>query len=134
MTVRSPQALASALIPGGVGTFVSVAKSSDWLEGIPVQTPPTKLRNANRKKLAGMGVYPDVIDLFLGNTVYSPVQQTKLVQALARMNNTEDRGKFVKFAVLARDGKVAFFRAPGRDVSESSQEGDANRALRRGGH
>jgi hypothetical protein len=102
---------ASALIPGGVGTFVSVAKSSDWLEGIPVQTPPSELRNANREKLTGMGVSPDVIDLFLGNTVYSPVEQTKLVQALSRMNGTVDRGSFVKFAVLARDSDVALFRA-----------------------
>jgi len=58
-----------------------------------------------------MGVSSDVIDLFEGNTVYSPVQQTKLVQALARMNGTADRGHFVKFAVLARNGNVAFFRA-----------------------
>ena len=101
----------SAVIPGGVGVFVSAAKTSDWLEGIPVQTPPSELRKANREKLAGMGVSQDVIDLFEGNTVYSPVQQTKLVQALARMNGTADRGNFVKFAVLARNGNVAFFRA-----------------------
>ena len=101
----------SAVIPGGVGVFVSAAKTSDWLEGIPVQTPPSELRKANREKLAGMGVSPDVIDLFLGNAVYSPVQQTKLVQELARMNGTADRGNFVKFAVLARNDNVAFFRA-----------------------
>jgi hypothetical protein len=101
----------SAAIPGGVGVFVSAAKTSDWLEGIPVQTPPSELRKANREKLAGMGVSTDVIDLFLGNTVYSPVLQTKLVQALARMNGTADRSNFVKFAVLARNGNVAFFRA-----------------------
>jgi hypothetical protein len=101
----------SAVIPGGVGAFVSVAKSSDWLEGIPVQTPPSELRKANREKLSGMGVSPDIIDLFLGNPVYSPVQQTKLVQELGRMNGTADRGNFVKFAVLARNSNVAFFRA-----------------------
>ncbi len=58
-----------------------------------------------------MGVSPDIIDLFEGNTVYSPVQQTKLVQELGRMNGTADRGNFVKFAVLARNSNVAFFRA-----------------------
>ena len=58
-----------------------------------------------------MGVSPDDIDLFLGNAVYSPVQQTKLVQELARMKNTADRGNFVKFAVLARNGNATFFRA-----------------------
>jgi hypothetical protein len=101
----------SAVIPGGVGVFVSAAKTSDWLEGIPVQTPPSELRKTNREKLVGMGVSPDVIDLFEGNTVYSPVQQTKFVQELARMNGTTDRGNFVKFAVLARNSNAAFFRA-----------------------
>ena len=32
------------------------------------------------------------------------------------MNGTEDRGKFVKFAVLARSGNVAFFRARQADM------------------
>ena len=107
---------AASLIPGGVGAFVSAAKTSDWLEGIPVQTPPSELRKANREKLADMGVSPDVSDLFLGNTVYSPVQQTKLVQALSRMNEVADRGHFVKFAVLAKSGNVAFFRARQADM------------------
>jgi hypothetical protein len=103
--------VASAAIPGGVGAFVSAAKTSDWLEGIPVQTAPSDLRKMNREKLTGMGVSSDVEGLFLGNTVYSPVQQTKLVNALARMNGTADRAQFVKFAVFARNDNVAFFRA-----------------------
>ncbi|MEQ1739773.1 MAG: hypothetical protein ABL884_07685 [Methyloglobulus sp.] len=101
----------SAVIPGGVGAFVSTAKTSDWLEGIPVQTPPSELRKMNREKLMAMGISSDIIDLFLGNTVYTPVQQTKIVQALARMDKTADRVHFVKFAVLARTGNIAFFRA-----------------------
>ncbi len=102
---------ASAAIPGGVGAFVSASKTSNWLEGIPVQTPPSELRKANRQKLLDMGLSADVTDLFLGNTVYSPVEQTRLVGALARMDGTADRGNFVKFAVLARGAQVAFFRA-----------------------
>jgi hypothetical protein len=102
---------ASAAIPGGVGAFVSASKTSNWLEGIPVQTPPSELRKANRQKLLDMGVSTDVTDLFLGNPVYSPVQQTRLVGALARMDGVADRGNFVKFAVLARTAPVAFFRA-----------------------
>jgi hypothetical protein len=43
--------------------------------------------------------------------VYTPVQQTKLVNALAEMQGVDDRGQFVKFAVLTRDPDVAFFRA-----------------------
>jgi hypothetical protein len=101
----------SAAIPGGVGAFVSASKTSNWLEGIPVQTAPSDLRKANRQKLIEFGVSADATDLFLANTVYTPVQQTKLVTALARMNGTADRDHFVKFAVLARSAPVAFFRA-----------------------
>lgn len=101
----------TSLIPGGVGTFVSASKSSDWLEGVPLKLPPVEIRKMNRQKLVAMAIPADVIDLFLGNTIYSPVHQTKLVQAMARMNGTADRGQFVKFAVLARTGNVAFFRA-----------------------
>ena len=114
MVSRSPKVAASAVsaaIPGGVGAFVSASKTSNWLEGIPVQTPPSELRKANRQKLLDMGVSADVTDLFLGNPVYSPVQQTRFVGALARMDGTADRGNFVKFAVLARTAPVAFFRA-----------------------
>jgi hypothetical protein len=76
-----------------------------------VQTPPSELRKMNREKLMAMGISADIIDLYLGNTVYTPVQQTKLVQALARMDKTADRVHFVKFAVLARNANAAFFRA-----------------------
>ena len=48
-----------------------------------------------------------VVDLFLGNTVYTPVQQTKLVNALAEMQGVDERAQFVKFAVLTRDPEVA---------------------------
>jgi len=58
-----------------------------------------------------MGVSPEVIDLFLSNRMYSPVQQTKLVNALTEMQGVADRGRFVKFAVLTHDEEVAFFRA-----------------------
>lgn len=106
----------SAVIPGGVGAFVSAAKTSDWLEGVSVQTPPSDLRKRNRERLAAMGVTSDISDLFLGNTIYTPVQQTKLVNALASMNGTVDRGNFVKFSVLARTPQVAFFRARQADM------------------
>jgi hypothetical protein len=41
----------SAVIPAGVGVFVSVAKTSDWLEGIPVQTPPRSSAKQTGKNL-----------------------------------------------------------------------------------
>ncbi len=101
---------ALSLVSGGAGIAISTAKTSNWLEGIPVKAAPSDLRARNRKNLATMGVAPEVIDLFLSNKVYSPVQQTKLVDALVELRGVADRGRFVKFAVLTRDEEVAFFR------------------------
>ena len=101
---------ALSLVSGGAGAAISTAKTSNWLDGIPLKATPADLRARNRKNLAAMGVSPEVADLYLSNTVYSPVQQTKLVNALAEMQGVADRGQFVRFAVLTRDEEVAFFR------------------------
>ena len=102
---------ALSLVSGGAGIAISTSKTSNWLAGIPLKAAPADLRARNHKNLTTMGVSPEVIDLFLANTVYTPVQQTKLVNALAEMQGVDDRGQFVKFAVLTRDPEVAFFRA-----------------------
>ena len=102
---------ALSLVSGGAGIAISTSKTSNWLAGIPLKAAPADLRARNHKNLTTMGVSPEVVDLFLANTVYTPVQQTKLVNALAEMQGVDDRGQFVKFAVLTRDPEVAFFRA-----------------------
>ena len=102
---------ALSLVSGGAGIAISTSKTSNWLAGVPLKAAPADLRARNHKNLTTMGVSPEVIDLFLANTVYTPVQQTKLVNALAEMQGVDDRGQFVKFAVLTRDPDVAFFRA-----------------------
>ncbi|MCI0732845.1 MAG: hypothetical protein L0Y38_03350, partial [Methylococcaceae bacterium] len=102
---------ALSLVSGGVGVTISTSKMSNWLDGVPLKAAPSDLRARNRGHLAAMSVAPEVADLFLSNTVYSPVQQTKLVNALNEMQGVEDRGQFVKFAVLTRDEEVAIFRA-----------------------
>ncbi|MGQ0593834.1 MAG: hypothetical protein ACT4QB_14675 [Gammaproteobacteria bacterium] len=102
---------ALSLVSGGAGIAISTSKTSNWLAGVPLKAAPADLRARNHKNLTTMGVSPEVVDLFLANTVYTPVQQTKLVNALAEMQGVGDRGRFVKFAVLTRDPEVAFFRA-----------------------
>ena len=84
------------------------------------KSPSLDLRNSPRPKRAlGLSCVVEhaiegsswlvrqVVDLFLGNTVYTPVQQTKLVNALAEMQGVDERAQFVKFAVLTRDPEVA---------------------------
>jgi len=75
-----------------------------------VNRPPTELRRMNRERLSAMKVNPDLIDLFISNTVYSPTQQTLLVDALNSMSNTADRGIFIKLAINTSTDDVALFR------------------------
>lgn len=97
-------------VPGGAGAAVSVAGNTQLLNNVFRDMAPPDLRIRNREKLAGMGVSPDVIDLYIGNTIYTPREQTLLVEALAAMQATKGRDAYVKFAVLSNDPDVAFFR------------------------
>jgi hypothetical protein len=97
-------------VPGGAGAAVSVAGSSKLMNDVFRDMAPADLRIRNREKLAQMDVSPDVVDLYIGNSVYTPREQTLLVEALAAMPNTKARDSFVKYAVLSNDPDVAFFR------------------------
>ena len=98
------------LVPGGAGAAVSVSKGTQTMNDVDVNRPPTDLRQMNRERLGAMGVHPDLVDLFIRNPVYSPTQQTLLVDALNKMSNTADRGVFVKFAIHTSTDDVALFR------------------------
>jgi hypothetical protein len=97
-------------VPGGAGVAVSVSKGTQMVNDADINRPPTDLRLMNRERLGAMGVHPDIVDLFMLNSVYSPTQQTLLVDALNKMNNTADRGVFIKFAIPTSDNDVALFR------------------------
>ncbi len=64
---------ALSLVSGGAGIAISTSKTSNWLAGIPLKAAPAELRARNHKNLTTMGVSPEVVDLFLANTVYTPV-------------------------------------------------------------
>jgi len=55
-------------------------------------------------------VEQSVIDLYLGNYVFSPSYQTAFVAILEQIDGAADRGEFVKLAVLAKDEDQALFR------------------------
>lgn len=97
-------------VPGGAGIAVSVSKGTQLMNEADVNRPPSDLRRMNRERLEAMGVDPDMTDLFIRNTVYSPTQQTLLVDALNKMSKTADRGALVKFATQAGSDDVALFR------------------------
>jgi hypothetical protein len=98
------------MIDGGVGLAMSVAGHLQTLKEEVRDKSPDELRELNEEKLQAMGVEQSVIDLYLGNYVFSPTYQTAFVAALEEIDGAADRGQFVKVAVLAKDEDQALFR------------------------
>lgn len=101
---------AMSAIPGGAGLAVTISGSHRLLNEVFRTTAPSDLRRLNRKKLDAMGVNPDITDLFMNNTVFTPREQTLLVAALDEMKGTANRNAFVKFAVPTKEADMALFR------------------------
>jgi len=101
---------ALAAVGGTAGTVVSVTGGSQSLNDVLKNTPPTDIRQMNRKKLAAMGVSADLIDLFLANANYSPTYQMLLVDALDRMGTVANRQTFLKIAISADSDAMCMLR------------------------
>jgi hypothetical protein len=97
-------------VPGAAGAAVSVTGGSKLMENVMRDNAPADLRKINRAKLADMGVSKDVADIFIANGVYTPREQTLLVDSIAIMTNTSGRDEFIKFATLTAEPDIAFFR------------------------
>lgn len=97
-------------VPGAAGTVVTVTGSTELMNNVLRDSAPADLRKMNRTKLNAMGVSKDVSDLFIGNGIYTPREQTILVAAIDSMGNTKNRSEFIKFAVLTDNADMAFFR------------------------
>jgi hypothetical protein len=89
---------------------ISVAGHLQSLKEQVRDMSPNELRELNEKKLQAMDVEQSVIDLYLGNYVFSPTYQTAFVATLEEIDGAADRGEFVKVAVLAKDEDQALFR------------------------
>jgi hypothetical protein len=101
---------ALGFIEGGVGTATSVAGHLQSLRDEVRDRTPAELREINEQKLRAMGVEQSLIDLYLGNYVFSPTYQTAFVDALDEIDEAAGRGEFVKVAILAKDEDQALFR------------------------
>jgi hypothetical protein len=99
-----------AAVPGGAGLAMTVVGTNKVLNEVFRNTPPVELRRMNNGKLNAMGVDPQIADAFLNNTIFSPREQTLLVQALSEMDGATDRRALVRLALSAHDPTSAFFR------------------------
>jgi hypothetical protein len=98
------------MVPGGAGAAVSVTGGTQLMNNVFRDSAPADLRIRNREALNAMGVPQDVADLFIANAVYTPREQTLLVDALSQMKGTENRAQFIKLAVLTDDPDLTSFR------------------------
>ncbi len=101
---------AMMMIPGGAGIALSVTSGAATLNEAFRDLPPVELRKRNREKLAAMGVNADIAELYIENAVFTPREQTLIVEALYRMPETENRGAYVRHAVLTDNADLAYFR------------------------
>lgn len=99
-----------AAVGGGVGTAITVTKTTATMNDVLRKTPPVDLRRRNREQLKAMEVNPDVVDLYLGNTVISPSYQTYFVHDLSSLSGVGGRVVPVKLAVRTGSDDVAMFR------------------------
>jgi len=97
-------------VPGGAGIAISVAGSHKLLNDIYRSSPPADLRRMNQDKLAKMGVQAEVADLFINNSIYTPREQTVLVNALDQMTGVANRSAFVNSAALSDSKTLTYFR------------------------
>ena len=103
-------AAAMAAVPGGAGLAITVSGSHKLLNEVFRTTPPVDLRRMNAEKLKAMDVYPEIADAFLNNSVYSPRNQTLLVNALNEMKGVGNRATFIRLAAATANRDIAFFR------------------------
>jgi hypothetical protein len=97
-------------VPGGAGIAMTVVGTNKVLNQVFQNTPPIELRKMNGEKLNVMGVNPEIADAFLNNTIFTPREQTLLVNALNEMMGVTDRGAFIRLALPSQNPTVAFFR------------------------
>ncbi|MGH7888259.1 MAG: hypothetical protein ACREPG_10355, partial [Candidatus Binatia bacterium] len=103
-------AAAMSAVPGGAGLAITIAGTNRLLNEVFRTTPPVELRRMNGEKLKAMDVHPEIADAFLNNTVFSPRDQTLLVNALDEMKGVGNRATYIRFAARSADRDMAFFR------------------------
>lgn len=80
---------------------------SNDMNQVLLDNPPERLSDINREKLLAMGADDEIVDAFLSNYNYSPMEKSLLVDALDRMKGVAGRDIFAAKATGAPDKIVA---------------------------
>lgn len=101
---------AMAVVPGGAGTAMTAIGATRVTTEIFKNQPPVELRRINTDKLNAMGIEPSNVEMFIGESVFTPREQTILVSALDEMKGVRERERFVQLAALTNNADMALFR------------------------
>ena len=107
------------MVPGGAGIAVSVTSGTETMNKVFRNVPPSELRIMNTKKLVAMGVNKDIAELYIKNSVYTPLEQSLIVFALEAMPKTKNKTDYIKFAVLTDNADTAYYRQRQAQMYES---------------
>ena len=92
-----------------VGTVVEVVSLTGEMNAVLLDNPPEGLTKINREKLIDMGISDKIVDPFLKNYNYTPMEKSLLVESLRRMDGAKGRDLFIAEATAAPDRVIARF-------------------------
>lgn len=87
-------------IGGAAGTVARTSKTAESMRGLVRDNSPRKLQNINYDKLRAMGISDALAEAMLDNFNYDPENETRLIGALATMEDVAGRELFIQRAVL----------------------------------
>ncbi|MGR9073492.1 MAG: hypothetical protein ACU833_10555 [Gammaproteobacteria bacterium] len=100
----------SVVVSAFTGPITTATGSTNLMNKVFRDTAPADLRIMNREKLKKMRVTDSVVDSFIQNGIFTPREQTIIVDSLDDMKSTLNREAFIQFATNTDDPDVAFFR------------------------
>jgi hypothetical protein len=101
--------VALSLIPGAVGVVASATGTTDSMRALVRDKSPAQLDTINSEKLLKMGVSSPVLDTFLGNSAFTPLDKTIIVGELATLKGIKGRADFVATAAFVDNLGTAMF-------------------------
>ena len=105
--ITAKVAMSQASEDTALETPVLVLSLANTSRQMLIDNPPDRLAEMHRADLAELGFSEDVIEPFLENYHYSPLEKLQFVEALKRMKGAEGLDTYVTHATAAPDKRVA---------------------------
>lgn len=99
--------VATMPVGGLAGATLTVSGTARLLGEVIATTPPAELKLQNRQKLERMGIVKGLIDLFIENPHFSPLQQTAFIMALEETRVNENKSLPLEIALRAANHHTA---------------------------